>query len=118
MQQRTSFEHGLRRLGFSALSLGIFEELGQASEQCRCLAAFEPSGRIGLQSHFRSSDFSPTGVFGQERGALLVQALVYETEPMGLLTVPLGLYHASVYEQMRESFALGLRGFRLATRDA
>jgi hypothetical protein len=57
-------------------------------------------------------------VFGQERGALLVQALVYETEPMGLLTVPLGLYHASVYEQMRETFALGLRGFRLATRDA
>jgi DNA-binding LacI/PurR family transcriptional regulator len=118
MHQRTSFEHGLRRLGFSALSLGIFEELGRASDQCRCLAAFEPSGRIGLQSHFRSSDFSATGVFGQERGALLVQALVYESEPMGLLTVPLGLYHGSVYEQMRETFALGLRGFRLATRDA
>lgn len=116
-RQRTSFEHGLRRLGFSALSLGIFEELGRASEQCRCLAGFEPSGRLGLQSHFRSSDFS-AGVFGQERGALLVQALVYESEPMGLLTVPLGQYHASLYEQMRETFALGLRGFRLATRDA
>jgi DNA-binding LacI/PurR family transcriptional regulator len=117
MHQRASFEHGLRRLGFSALSLGIFDELGRASEQCRCLAGFEPSGRLGLQSHFRSSDFS-AGVFGQERAPLLVQALVFDSEPMGLLTVPLGQYHASLYEQMRETFALGLRGFRLATRDA
>jgi hypothetical protein len=117
-QQRASFEQGLRRLGFSALSLGIFEELGRASEQCRCLAAFEPSGRLDIQSHFRSSDFSAPGVFAQERRPLLVQALVYEREPTGLLTVPLGHYHTSLYEQMRETFALGLRGFRLAMRGA
>jgi hypothetical protein len=116
--QRTSFEQGLRRLGFSALSLGIFEELGRASERCRCLAAFEPNGRPEVQAHFRSSNFSAAGVFEQERRPLLVQALIYEGEPMGILTVPLGHYHTSLYEQMRETLALGLRGFRLAMRGA
>ena len=117
-QQRTSFEQGLRHLGFSALSLGLFVEPGHASEQCRCLAAFEPSGRAKLPSHFRSSEFSAPGVFDEERGPLLVQALAYEGEPIGLLTVPLGQYHISLYEQMRETFALGLRGFRLVTGNA
>jgi DNA-binding LacI/PurR family transcriptional regulator len=115
--QRASFEQSLRRLGFSALSLGIFEEPGSASERCRALAAFEPSGRLQPQSHFRSSDFAAPGVFEQERAPLLVQALVYEGEPMGLLTVPLGQYHTSLYEQMRETFAISLRGFRLAAKD-
>jgi hypothetical protein len=34
------------------------------------------------------------------------------------LTVPLGHYHTGLYEQMREAFAISLRGFRLATRGA
>jgi DNA-binding LacI/PurR family transcriptional regulator len=114
--QRTSLEEGLRRLSFHSLSLGLFAEPGRASEQCRCLAALEPSGRTTPESHFRSSDFSPPGVFDQERAPILVQALVYDEEPLGLLTVPLGLYHASLYEQMRDTFAIGLRGFRLAAR--
>jgi hypothetical protein len=70
-----------------------------------------------LPSQFPSSDFSAPGVFEQERAPLLVQALVYEDEPMGLLTVPLGQYHSSLYEQIRETFAISLRGFRLASRD-
>lgn len=116
--ERASFEQGLRRLGFNALSLGLFEQPGHASEQCRCLAAFESSGRLRPESHFVSSDFSAPGVFDQERGPRLVQALVYEREPMGLLTVPLGNYHFSLYEQMREMFAISLRGLRLATHGA
>jgi hypothetical protein len=112
--ERATFEQQLRGLGFSALSLGLFEEVGRASEQCRCLAAFEPSGRLKIGSHFRSSDFAAPGVFDQERRPLLVQALVYDGEPIGLLTVPLGDYHSSLYEQMRETFAISLRGFRLA----
>jgi hypothetical protein len=116
--QRASFEDGLRRMGFSALSLGLFERPGSASEQCQCLAAFETNGRPNLHTHFCSRDFAAPGLFEQERGPLLVQALVYETEPLGLLTVPLGRYHTSLYEQMRESFAIGLRGFRLAARHA
>jgi DNA-binding LacI/PurR family transcriptional regulator len=113
--QRSSFEDGLRRLGFTTLSLGIFEEPGHASEKCRLLAAFEPGNRPILQAHFPSRDFSAPGVFEHEREPLLVQALVYEGEPIGLLTVPLGRFHTSLYEQMRETLAIGLRGFRLAT---
>ena len=114
--QRASFEQALRQLDFSALSLGLFNEPGRASEQCLCLAAFEARGGLQSKSHFPSSDFAAPGVFGEWRGAVLVQALVYENEPLGLLTVPLGHHHGSLYEQMREMFALSLRGFRLATR--
>jgi DNA-binding LacI/PurR family transcriptional regulator len=117
VHQRSSFEDGLRRLGFASLSLGVFDEPGRASDQCRCLAAFEPNGRPMLQSHFRSSEFSAPGVFEQEREPLLVQALAYDGEPIGLLTVPLGRYQTSLYEQMRETLAISLRGFRLAVRD-
>lgn len=116
LHPRASFEQGLRRLGFRALSLGLFEEPGRASEQCLCLAALEPSGRQMSQTHFRSSHFSASGVFEQEPGALLVQGVVHDDEPLGLLTVPLGEYHASLYEQMRETFAIGMRGMRMAAR--
>ncbi len=114
--QRASLEQALRCLDFSALSLGLFEEPGHASAQCQCLAAFGTDTRLRVGSHFASSDFAAPGVFEQGRGPVLVQALVYEGEPLGLLTVPLGHYHASLYEQMRETFAIGLRGYRLATR--
>jgi hypothetical protein len=54
------------------------------------------------------------GVFEHERGALLVQPLVFDGKPLGLLAFALGHHHGSVYEQMRETFAIGLRGYRLA----
>jgi hypothetical protein len=117
-RERASFEEGLRELGFRSLSLGIFEGSGGPSERCRCLAAFEPSGRARVENEFRSSDFAAEGVFDQERSPLLVQALVFEDQPMGVLTLPLGQHHNTYYEQIRETLAIGLRGFRLAMRGA
>lgn len=111
---RQSFEDNLRRLGITALSLGVFTTPGGPSAQCRCLAGFEPSGRARPDTQFRSSDFFAPGVFDHERGALLVQPLVFEREPLGLLAFALGHHHGSVYEQMRETFAIALRGYRLA----
>jgi DNA-binding LacI/PurR family transcriptional regulator len=112
--ERRAFEQHLRELSFHSLSLGVFQEPGRALEQCLCLATLEPSGKATPASNFRSSDFSAPGVFDQEHAPILVQALVYDGEPLGLLSVPLGHYHTSLYEQMRETFAIGLRGFRLA----
>ena len=112
--QRQAFEELLRRLGIVGLSLGLFTEPGRASAQCLCLAGYEPSGRARPETHFRSADFAAAGVFQQERAALLVQPLVYDSQPIGLLTFALGEQHGSIYEQMRETFAIGLRGFRLA----
>ncbi len=112
--QRAALEQRLRGLGFTSLSLGLFTEPGGPSERCHCLAAFEPSGRARLDSFFRASQLFAPGVFDHERGALLVQPLVFETEPIGLLACPLGEHHGSVYEQMREMFAVGLRGYRLS----
>jgi DNA-binding LacI/PurR family transcriptional regulator len=114
--QRKAFEDDLRRLGIPALSLGLFTEPGKATAQCQCLAGFEPSGRARHETHFRTSDFAPLGVFEHERGALLVQPLVFHGEPLGLLTFALGPHHGSVYEQMRETLAISLRGYRLAAR--
>jgi DNA-binding LacI/PurR family transcriptional regulator len=115
---RTSFEQGLRRLGFSSLCLGMFEEPGRASEQCFCIAAFEASGRVRTQTHFNSSEFAAPQVFEQERRPVVVQALAYDGEPVGLLAAPLGHLHPSLYEQMREMLAISLRGFRLAQASA
>jgi hypothetical protein len=112
--QRKAFEDNVRRLGVTALSLGLFAEPGQASRQCFCLAGFEPSGRVRHESVFESSDFAASGLFDNERSALLVQPLVFDGEPVGLLTFALGPHHGSVYEQMRETFAIALRGYRLA----
>jgi hypothetical protein len=114
VSQRKSFEDNLRGLGIAALSLGVFTEVGKASAQCQCLAGYEPSGRARAETHFRSADFAAAGLFSNERGALLVQPLIFERKPMGLLAFVLGEQHGSVYEQMREIFAIALRGFRLA----
>lgn len=116
IQQRASFEQAMRRLGFNALSLGIFVGTEGTSEQCRCLAAFDPAGRLTVQPHFTSSDFAARGVFDDERGPFLVQAIAFDEEPLGLLTVTLGEYHASQYEQIREIFGLSLHALRLVTR--
>jgi hypothetical protein len=114
LQQRQLFEERLRQLGIAALSIGLFTEPGRPSVRCQCLAGYEPSGRAPPETHFRSSEFAASGVFAHERGALLVQPLIFEREPMGLITLALGERHGSVYEQMRETFALAARGFRLA----
>lgn len=117
--QRQAFEAALRRLGIPALSLGIFSQPGEVSAECSCLAGYEPSGRARAETRFRSADFRAAGVFESERGALLVQPLLFEREPLGILTVALAEHHGSIYEQMREVFAIALRGYRLgsAARD-
>ena len=112
--QRQLFEERLRRLGVASLALGLFTEPGKVSDTCQALAAYEPSGRAGSDPHFASRDFAPPGIFSNERNALLVQPLLFESDPIGILTFVLGHHHGSVYEQMRETFALALRGFRLA----
>ncbi|RYZ01932.1 MAG: LacI family transcriptional regulator [Myxococcales bacterium] len=112
--RREAFEAALRRLGIPALSLGLFTRAGKVSPVCACLAAYEPSGRVRPETQFRSADFRAKGVFENERGALLVQPLLFEREPLGILTVALGEHQGSVYEQMREAFCIALRGYRLA----
>ncbi len=114
--ERAAFEQGLRRLGFRALCLGLFEQPGRASERCLCLAAIQANGRTGAAPHFDSSDFCASGVFDDQAHAVLVQGIVHDDEPLGLLTVPLGDHATSVFEQMRETFAIAMRGLRLARR--
>jgi hypothetical protein len=113
-QQRRSLEERLRHLGFSALSLGIFEEPGATPPQCQVLAAFEPTGRVHTETHFRSSALAPPGIFERDQGALLVQPLLHAGKPLGLVSCPLDSFHPNIHEQIRETFGIGLRGYRLA----
>jgi hypothetical protein len=66
------------------------------------LASYERSGHFRSEMHFRSSDFMPRGPFEGERGVLLAQPLLFEHEPLGILTLPLGEQHRTVYEEMRD----------------
>jgi hypothetical protein len=111
---REALEDGVRRLGVTAMCLGPFDRAGEVSPLCSCLAGYEPSRRASRETQFRSAEFYAHEVFANERGALLVQPLLFDGEPLGLLTVALGGHPGRVYEQMREAFALGLRGHRLA----
>ncbi len=110
---RHTFEDRFRALGIPALALGVFTEPGKVTPNCLCLAAYGSSRQPTVSETFRASDFGPRDLFAQERGALLVQPLVFEGEPMGILTVVLGGVELAIFEQLREMLGAGLRGFRL-----
>jgi hypothetical protein len=78
------------------------------------LAAYSSARQKRVPETFRASDLGPADLFAQERGALLVQPLVFEGEPMGIVTVVLGALDITIFEQLREILGTGLRGFRLA----
>ncbi|HWZ89049.1 MAG TPA: hypothetical protein VNW92_09365, partial [Polyangiaceae bacterium] len=112
---RESFEDHFRALGIPALTIGLFTEPGKVTQQCLCLAAYNSARRTSpVEETFRSSDFGPPDHFAHERGALLVQPIVFEGEPMGIVTVVLGTLDVTIFEQLREILGTGLRGFRLA----
>ncbi len=115
---RRKFEERFRALGIPALALGVFTEPGKVTAECVCLAAYNGSRQSAHAETFLARDFGPRDLFAQERGALLVQPLVFEGEPMGLLTVVLGGVELAIFEQLREMLGAGLRGFRLAQGDA
>jgi sigma-B regulation protein RsbU (phosphoserine phosphatase) len=111
---REKFEARFRALGIPALALGLFTEPGKVTPECLCLAAYSSARQKRVPETFRASDLGPRDLFAQDRGALLVQPLVFEGEPMGIVTVVLGTLEITIFEQLREIFGTGLRGFRLA----
>src|SRR5450432_643969 len=111
---RVKFEERFRALGIPALAIGLFTEPGKVTAECVCLAAYGSARQTRAPETFLASDFGPPELFAQERGALLVQPLIFEGEPMGIVTVALGTLDVTIFEQLREMLGAGLRGFRLA----
>ncbi|HTA91599.1 MAG TPA: substrate-binding domain-containing protein [Polyangiaceae bacterium] len=111
---RNTFEERFRALGIPALALGLFTEPGVVTPTCLCLAAYGSARQKRVPETFRASDLGPPDLFTQERGALLVQPLLFEGAPMGIVTVALGALDITIFEQLREILGTGLRGFRLA----
>jgi hypothetical protein len=77
--------------------------------------AFNADRRLEIPELFRSSDFGPLEVFGNESDTLLVQPLIFGGEPLGILSAVLGGMEGGVYEQMRETLSSGFRGLSLST---
>ena len=92
----------------------MFTEPAQVTKECRSVAAFNGDRRLRISEKFRSSDFAPPEVFDGDTRTLLVQPLVFEGEPLGILTAVHGSVNGGVYEQMRETLSTGLMGLRLA----
>jgi hypothetical protein len=111
---REQFELRFRALGIPAFALGIFPEPGKASDDCLCLAAYSSARRFRIPETFRSSELGPPDLFAQDTGALLVQPLIFEGRPMGIVTVMLSTLDITILEQLRETLGAGLRGFQLA----
>ncbi len=111
---REQFELRLRALGIPAFALGLFKEPGKASEECVTLGAYSSTRRFRIPETFRASEFGPTDLFAQDSGALLVQPLIFEGKPMGIVTVMLSTLDITIFEQLREILGAGLHGFRLA----
>ncbi len=111
---RVTFEERFRALGIPALALGLFTEPGAVTPDCLCLAAYSSARQKRVPETFRTSDLGPPDLFAQERGALLVQPLLFEGAAMGIITVALGSLEIAIFEQLREILGTGLRGFRLA----
>jgi DNA-binding LacI/PurR family transcriptional regulator len=113
-QLREQFELRFRALGIPAFALGVFKEPGKVSEECLCLAAYSSARRFRIPETFRASELGPTDLFAQDSGALLVQPLVFDGQPMGIVTVMLSTLEITIFEQLREVLGAGLRGFNLA----
>jgi sigma-B regulation protein RsbU (phosphoserine phosphatase) len=111
---REQFELRFRALGIPAFALGVFPEPGKASDDCLCLAAYSSARRFRIPETFRASELGPPDLFAQDTGALLVQPLIFEGRPMGIVTVMLGTLDITIFEQLRETLGAGLRGFQLA----
>lgn len=113
---REQFELRFRALGIPAFALGMFKEPGKVSDECLCLAAYSSARRFRIPETFRPSELGPTDLFAQDSGALLVQPLIFEGQPMGIVTVLLNALDITIFEQLREILGVGVRGFSLAQR--
>ncbi|HEY3666287.1 MAG TPA: substrate-binding domain-containing protein [Polyangiaceae bacterium] len=111
---REQFELRFRALGIPAFALGVFPEPGKASDDCLCLAAYSSARRFRIPETFRASELGPPDLFAQDTGALLVQPLIFEGRPIGIVTVMLSTLDITIFEQLRETLGAGLRGFQLA----
>jgi hypothetical protein len=114
-EQRPGIERRLRELGIAALSLGMFAERDVAHEKCAILAAYNGS-KVASQTGFERSSFGPEGLFDDGVSALLVQPLVVDSEPVGLIALDWGAWEGVAYEQIREVLSVGLKAVQLRQR--
>jgi len=114
---QAAFADRLGALGIGAFSLGLFTEPDRVTESCVCLAAFSDTKRLVPPKVFRTRDLAPPELLVGDTRPVLVQPLVFNGAPIGVVTSTLGVMETNVYEQLRESMSAGLQGYRLARGD-
>lgn len=112
---QAAFAQRFGALGLGAFVLGLFTRSGEVTEDCLCLAAFNDGGRLPAPRQFRARQLLPRELFAGEKRPLLLQPLVFDGKPLGLVVSVLGSLDTNVYEQLRETMSAGVQGYRLAS---
>lgn len=113
---QAAFAERLGALGVGVFSLGLFTEPGRVTESCVCLAAFSDAKRLEPPKTFRTRDLGPPNLFTDDTRTLLLQPLVFDGAPIGVVTSTLEALETTVYERLRELLGAGLHGYRSARR--
>lgn len=111
---RRDLEERARALGIATMSVGLFTEPGQVTKECVCLVGYSGSGRVDAQTTFDASEFAPREIFEGAKTTLLVQPLVFDGKPIGIVTTSFGSFDVMFYEQLREILGTGLHARRMA----
>jgi DNA-binding LacI/PurR family transcriptional regulator len=107
---RATFEARLRGLQLPAASIGLFTRPGTVGDECVSLVGYARQKSLAGESHFASRDLGHPQLRDSE-DALLVQPLLFGTEPLGIASLAWGALDEAVYEQAREILALGVKAF-------
>jgi DNA-binding LacI/PurR family transcriptional regulator/signal transduction histidine kinase len=110
----TRLETGLERLGINGCYLALFDT-GAGPGWSRLVMA--PRGVPGAASlpakaiRFRTERILPPRVGSSWRDAVWVlEPLVFQTEPLGYILLPLGVPEPTVYETLRQQVSSALKG--------
>lgn len=111
---RAAREKKLESLGLSAFSLGVFTEPGHATENCSVAIGLALHHAMSSVHSFPARGLAPDAWFRECEAPVLVQPLIWNDEPHGIVAFPLGPLDGPIYEQVRETLGLGLRSYWLA----
>ena len=104
-------ETGLRRLGIGGCYLALFEPLGWSRLVMVPRASSAPTPLPPRGIRFRTHRLLPPRVGSSWRDAVWVlEPLVFQTEPLGYILLPLGVPEPAVYDTLRQQVSSALKG--------
>jgi PAS domain S-box-containing protein len=111
----------LPRLGIPSCYLSVYEDPQRPAEQAELLLAYDERGRLKPekdQQVFPSSYLTPEELLPQgRRYSMVVQALYFREEQLGLVLFEAGPRRGMIYETLRERISSALKGALLVQQE-